>query len=317
MSAPTRYWYLIESISSVTPLRSIAVSSSFTTSSNVKPYWNPEQPPPCTNTRSFNAALPSSSISCFTFAAAASEKISGPGVSTGAWVWVGVSTGAFIWMLPKAFRHGELWGHPGHSPNPLISNLFRKDYIRPRGGGGQLQRRHPALGRNMDHQALDHRAVMHLQRAVLNVTLHARLGLQFDQLCRVNRTLDPAGHHDVAGANLSLDGAVLADDEDSALLAFAAPDRPTHDAVDAQATGKAQIAGHRSAGTDQAADFLRDCLLTKHTCLRLRQRPMSPRADVQRLKLCWVCVSPAASTRTRTDWATAPVGNVQVPSSRW
>ena len=68
-------------MSSLTPFFSITESSSFCTSSKVKPYWKPEQPPPVTNTRSLSSGLPSSSISCLTLLAALSEKTSGAGIS--------------------------------------------------------------------------------------------------------------------------------------------------------------------------------------------------------------------------------------------
>src|SRR4051812_22767957 len=79
---------------SITPFFSITASSSLFTSSKVKPYWNPEQPPPVTNTRSFSSALPSSSISCFTLLAALSVKTSGAGISVTAFsvtAFMGVS----------------------------------------------------------------------------------------------------------------------------------------------------------------------------------------------------------------------------------
>ena len=55
------------------------MSSSLTISSKVKPYWKPEQPPPCTNTRSLRSGLPSSSTSSLTLFAALSVKTSGGG----------------------------------------------------------------------------------------------------------------------------------------------------------------------------------------------------------------------------------------------
>src|ERR1043165_2495239 len=67
---------LMGSISSVTPAFSTCVSPSSEFSSKVKPYWKPEQPPPCTNTRSFKFGFASSRISSPTLAAAASVKTS-------------------------------------------------------------------------------------------------------------------------------------------------------------------------------------------------------------------------------------------------
>src|SRR5438132_9382917 len=70
----------------MTPFFSITASSSFFTSSNVKPYWKPEQPPPVTNTRSFSSGLPSSVISSLTLFAALSLKSSGAGISVTAFM---------------------------------------------------------------------------------------------------------------------------------------------------------------------------------------------------------------------------------------
>src|SRR5687768_8621711 len=52
-SAPLRYRALMGSTSSFTPLDSIteSVDASPSPSSIIRPYWKPEQPPPCTNTR--------------------------------------------------------------------------------------------------------------------------------------------------------------------------------------------------------------------------------------------------------------------------
>src|SRR3954471_16556486 len=82
---------------SVTPFFCMTASSSFCTSSNVKPYWKPEQPPPVTKTRSLRSGLPSSSISCFTLLAAPSLKLSGTGISAEGWVTASVT--AFIALL--------------------------------------------------------------------------------------------------------------------------------------------------------------------------------------------------------------------------
>src|SRR5205085_1407946 len=73
-------------MSRVTPFFSMTASSSFFTSSKVKPYWKPEQPPPVTNTRSLSSGLPSSSINCLTLFAALSLKTSGVGISVTAFI---------------------------------------------------------------------------------------------------------------------------------------------------------------------------------------------------------------------------------------
>src|SRR5690349_24252603 len=58
----------------------MTVSSSLVTSSKVKPYCRPEQPPPVTNTRSLSSLLPSSSMRALTLLAALSVKTSGSGI---------------------------------------------------------------------------------------------------------------------------------------------------------------------------------------------------------------------------------------------
>src|SRR5436309_2591124 len=68
-------------MSRLTPFFCITVSSSFATSSKVKPYCRPEQPPPVTNTRSLSSLLPSSSISDFTLLAALVVNMSGSGIN--------------------------------------------------------------------------------------------------------------------------------------------------------------------------------------------------------------------------------------------
>src|SRR5665647_2425510 len=72
------------SIKRDTPFLDMMVSSSLVISSNVKPYWKPEQPPPCTKTRNFRSGLPSSAIRSATLAAALSVKRIGLGIS----VWM-------------------------------------------------------------------------------------------------------------------------------------------------------------------------------------------------------------------------------------
>src|SRR6185503_14525435 len=73
----------------LTPFFCITVSSSLVTSSKVKPYCRPEQPPPVTNTRSFSSLLPSSSIRAFTLFAALSVKMSGSGIAVDmSFIWI-------------------------------------------------------------------------------------------------------------------------------------------------------------------------------------------------------------------------------------
>src|SRR5688572_2464394 len=72
-SAPRRYRALIGSTSSLTPFDEITASvvASPSPSSIIRPYWNPEHPPPWTNTRSPASSLFSSASSSEIFDAAA------------------------------------------------------------------------------------------------------------------------------------------------------------------------------------------------------------------------------------------------------
>src|SRR5688500_15395513 len=117
-------------MSRVTPFFSIAASSSFLTSSKVKPYWKPEQPPPVTNTRSLSSGLPSSSISSLTLLAALSLETSGAGISVTAFIL------RFLW-LPA---------------------------------GGELQFNTLHLGGVMHQAALDHRPRMDLDALVIHIS---------------------------------------------------------------------------------------------------------------------------------------------------
>src|SRR6185369_15860567 len=65
---------LMGSTSSLTPWFSIQVSPSCSFSSNSNPYCMPEQPPPCTKTRSLRLGLPSPRMRSPTLRAAESVK---------------------------------------------------------------------------------------------------------------------------------------------------------------------------------------------------------------------------------------------------
>src|SRR5258705_9858804 len=64
---------LTGSMKSFTPLDSNTWSPTPPLSSIISPYWNPEQPPPCTNTRSPLPTLPSSVSNSLIFDAAVAE----------------------------------------------------------------------------------------------------------------------------------------------------------------------------------------------------------------------------------------------------
>src|SRR2546429_3811243 len=82
------------STSSLTPRFSMQVSPSWICSSNSKPYCSPEQPPPCTNTRSMSFGFPSPRMRSPTLRAAASVKLS-----------AGASCNASIVLIIRSEEH--------------------------------------------------------------------------------------------------------------------------------------------------------------------------------------------------------------------
>src|SRR5258708_17333540 len=146
-------------MSSMTPIFSMTASSSFFTSSKVKPYWKPEQPPPVTNTRSLSSGLPSSSISCLTLFAALSLNSSGDGIS------VEVS--------------GEIL-----SVTPFIS--MRRS-LPPR---GTFQFHALGLGAAMHESSLDHRALLDFDAFIVHIAFDSGVRLEFDGLAVWHRPVD-------------------------------------------------------------------------------------------------------------------------------
>src|SRR4051812_37639669 len=162
-------------MSSITPFFSITASSSFFTSSKVKPYWKPEQPPPVTKTRSLSSGLPSSVISSFTLFAALSLKTSGDGISVTASLTASVT--AFI-------------------PAPDVGLLAARS---------QLQFYALGLGTVMHQPALDDRALVDLDALVVHVTFDPRPRLEFEGLGRLHRAVDHAVDDDVRGLDFAVD----------------------------------------------------------------------------------------------------------------
>src|SRR5687768_2496678 len=144
-------------MSSSTPFFCITVSSSFFTSSKVKPYWKPEQPPPVTNTRSFSSGLPSSSISCLTLFAALSLNDSGAGISVTAFI-------AFRSWLPAR---------------------------------RQLQLDAFHLGGMVHKAPFHYGTLVNLDALVEDIPFDLRARLEFEGLGGVHRAVDGAVHHDV------------------------------------------------------------------------------------------------------------------------
>src|SRR5262245_3628246 len=146
----------------LTPFFCMTVSSSFVTSSNVKPYCRPEQPPPVTNTRSLRSLLPSSSISAFTLLAALSLKISGSGIAV---------VMSFIAVLLVLRSVGVRLG---------------------------LQLHHLVALGALVHQLAHHdRADMNLDRFVRDISCDPCLREEFDVLRSAHRPCDSAVDHHV------------------------------------------------------------------------------------------------------------------------
>src|ERR1700704_5837563 len=158
-------------MSSSTPFFSMTASSSFFTSSKVKPYWKPEQPPPVTNTRSLSSGLPSSPISCLTLFAALSLNTSGEGISVTA----------------------------------FISSLLIRFSSSAR---GELQLDPFDIGGVVHQPALDHRPLVDFDALVVHIAFDLRPGLEFECLGGVYRAVDRAVDHDVGSLHLAIDACV-------------------------------------------------------------------------------------------------------------
>src|SRR5438093_13138912 len=86
---------LTGSTNSLTPFDSNTWSPMPPASSIIKPYWNPEQPPPCTNTRRPLPVLPSSARSSLIFEAAVGDTLIIASVSP--------------WKRPVIIASAEAW----------------------------------------------------------------------------------------------------------------------------------------------------------------------------------------------------------------
>src|SRR5688572_5346908 len=166
-----RYWYDIGSMRRLTPFFCMTVSSSLATSSKVKPYCRPEQPPPVTNTRSLSSSLPSSSISALTLFAAFSVKTSGSGIAV---------VMSFICISSVVLVGGARRGLELH-------------YLFAPGRGFVLQLPH--------HD----RADVDLDRLVGHISCDPRLGEEFDVLRGAHRPCHGAVDHHVRDVDLAFD----------------------------------------------------------------------------------------------------------------
>src|SRR6266851_6760877 len=164
-------------MSSMTPFFSITASSSFFTSSKVKPYWKPEQPPPVTKTLSLSSELPSSSISCLTLFAALSLNTSGEGISVEVSGEI-LSVTAFISMLRWLAARGELQLHA------------------------------LGFGAVVHESPLDHCALLDFDALVVHVPFDSRARLEFEGLGRMDGSVDGAVHDDVRGLDFAVDARI-------------------------------------------------------------------------------------------------------------
>src|SRR5262249_13466016 len=200
---------------SFTPFFSITESSSFCTSSKVKPYWKPEQPPPVTKTRSLSSGLPSSSISCLTLLAALSEKFSGAGI------WVG----AFIVLYPWSARR-------------LLGD-FELDAFHFCG---------------VMHEApFDHSALLHLDALVMHVSFDPGIRLHLRGFAGIRGPVDRAVDDDVRGLDLAVDAGMLGDHERARLLRERRH-VAAHGAIDPKTAGEEHVALDARSSADQAVD---------------------------------------------------------------
>src|SRR5258708_34873407 len=233
----------------MTPFFSITASSSFFTSSKVKPYWKPEQPPPVTNTLSLRSALPSSSISCLTLFAALSLNSSGEGIS----VEVSgdtLSVTAFISLLRWLAARGE-----------LQLDTF-------------------GFGAVVHESSLDHRTLLDFDAFVVHVPFDPRARLEFERLGGMDRHVDGAVYPDVRGLDFTVDARFGRHHERARLIGHRG-DIAAHQAVDEQAAAENDIALDARRGADQAVDsVLRFARLVKHG-----HRPLSDGHQVRRARL--------------------------------
>src|SRR5258706_14026946 len=206
----------------LTPFFVITVSSSLVTSSNVKPYCRPEQPPPVTNTRCFRSLLPSSSMRAFTLLAALSVKSSGSGMAV-------VLDMSFISISRD---RGSVGGaRRGLQLDDLVA--FLRAFV---------------------HQLAHHdRAHVDLDRFVRDITCDPGLREEFDVLRAPDRPRDGAIDDQMGYIDLALDFCKLRDDQ-SARFISGGPHVALHVPIDAQPPGKDDVALDESAGADQAVD---------------------------------------------------------------
>src|ERR1700753_3550198 len=205
------------STSNFTPRFSTQVSPSWTASSNSNPYCRPEQPPPCTNTRSIRFGLPSPLIRSPTLRAAASVNSS---------VGASVSTRSVV-LISLTFAVNRLWSVRVWSLACRLVCCSRDS--RPLRNPGQLTH--------------DLRTQRHFNDPVEHISLYPGGRAEHHTAFGHNVTLDGTVQHNVRGLDRSLDGTGLAHGQ-ARLFGGIGTDVPRDAAVEVQATGKLEVAMH-------------------------------------------------------------------------
>src|SRR5512138_1048897 len=224
---------LIGSISSVTPPFSTRVSPSSRFSSNVKPYWKPEQPPPCTKTRSLRFGLDSSRISSPTLAAAASVKTR-----------VGAADSGVMAVSMGTERAGI------KCRRSAAGRLF---FRRRRGG---LLAGLGALTRLVNELAVDLRSHLHFDQRVIHVARDARGGAELDAVVGEDVALHGAVQHYVRHGDRAFDDTAVADAQRRAGVRRGI-DVALDVTVDVKAAGELHVADDAGGRTDERVDALK------------------------------------------------------------
>src|SRR6202162_3459299 len=242
---------------SFTPWFATQVSPSWICSSNSKPYCSPEQPPPCTNTRSMSFGFPSPRIRSPTLRAAASVNRS-----------TGASCSASVVLIDLL-----LWSQ---SRSPLQRGQSRTSHPQV---PSALPARRRGLRRKAHQLSHDLGAKGHYNDAVVNVALDAGCRPQNHAFAGMDIALDRTLKHHVRHVHRPFDGAGCADQEGR--IRRAAGANATADmAVQVQPALEFDIAVHAGGLADQRIDAGRPGIACEHALapmapwnLRLRERP--------------------------------------------
>src|SRR5688572_24389520 len=204
-------------MSSFTPRFSTQVSPSCSCSSNSKPYCMPEQPPPCTKTRSFKLGLPSPRMRSPTLRAAASVNLR-----------VSVSVSLMACTLRAGFGCRNRRRCFGLRFRGLV---FAQRYQFSRYDGARR----------------------HFNDPVVNIAIDARRASEDQAIARVHVPVYGAVHDDIGDFDIAFDEAALADRE-GASVGGVARNIAVHTAVEMQAAREFQVAIERGCFPEKCID---------------------------------------------------------------